>query len=117
MKDTQGIPVSSVEIHVPTWMDERLCLMVQEIMEALCETLATKMPEGVNGVAVSYALMNLIVGTLSSAFHEGADETVKSNVFLISVGLEDMLSKCMMEMEKQIDPEIVRLIMDTEGSA
>lgn len=117
MSNTSETIVSSVEVNVPSWMDDATSDMVKEIMEFLCESISQKMPDGINGVAVSYAMINIIIATLGSAFKGGTSDVMKANVLLVAVGLDDLLSSAISEMEKRVNPEVMRLIVETEGTA
>jgi len=117
MSDTNKTIMSSVEVNVPTWMDEDTCDVVKKTMSDICEFLTKNNPGGINGVAASYAMMNIMIATLGSAFRSGGSDSMKANVLLVAVSLDDLLTNAIDEMHKHVSPDVLRLITETEGNA
>lgn len=108
---------SAIEISTPSWMSDEVAQTVQDITQILCNSLAENCPDGVNGVAVTYAMMNMIVGALGSAFAAAEDPSTKANVLMVSTSLGALFMDNFEDMQSKVPPDMVKLIMETGGNA
>jgi len=109
--------MAGFEIQIPSWMNDEVAKDVEEMTAFLCDMIAEKKPEGVNGVAITYAMMNMIVSSLSAAFSSSEDASVRANVLLVTTSLGALYMDNFESMQRKLPPDMVKLIMETEGNA
>jgi hypothetical protein len=109
--------MAGFEIQIPSWMNDEVAKDVEEMTGFLCDVIAEAKPEGVNGVAITYAMMNMIVSSLSAAFSSSDDASVRANVLLVTTSLGAMFMDNFENMQNKVPPDMVKLIMETGGNA
>ena len=109
--------MAGFEIQIPSWMSDEVAKDVEEMTGFLCDVIAERKPEGVNGVAITYAMMNMIISSLSAAFSSSNDTSVKANVLLVTTSLGAMFMDNFENMQNKVPPDMVKLIMETGGNA
>jgi type IV secretory pathway VirB3-like protein len=108
---------TEVMVVVPKWMNEEGIEETESLMEIFCEALALHRPEGIAGVPVSFAMTNMIIGTLSAAFDNINDNTAKANVLIVASSVLELMSDEVKRMKALIPKDLVRLVGETGGNA
>lgn len=109
--------MTEVNIVVPSWMSKDGIEETENLMEIFCEALSLSRPDGIAGVPVSFAMANMIIGTLGSAFNAISDTTAKANVLFVASAILDLITAEVERMKSAVPKQLAKLAVETEGNA